>query len=435
MKMDLISIVEHKHLSNKTEPIVVALSGGVDSMVLFDILYKLNPNLIIAHVNHNKRKESKAEYAYIQKMAKKYGVRFEGYTLSEQEQSNFQHDSRLKRYDFFRAIAGKYKATKIAVAHHLDDQVETVLMRIVRGTSFSGYTGIKEIRVDRNVSIIRPLMNVKKEDIIAYANEHNIEFFEDSSNHEDVYTRNRFRNTIIPLLREENPNLDSKIIQLAEYIDSADELIEELKNTFIKDFSMYNHVSLHDFNKLNRIVKIKVIKHMVNATTSNQVEISYEQYKQIIDMCLSEEPNQRISLSDDYDFVKEYEVIYVSKLEEIIPIMIKVDKVGEYFVSDEKSFVFSFDKIEQNISNYFELCYNKLVFPLYIRQRQNGDKMSLTVGTKKVKDILIDQKVPKSIRDRLLVIASEDEVLWIPGIKKAHVNRDCNEKIYIYEVD
>jgi len=435
MKTDLVSIVKNKKIVLKTEPIVVALSGGVDSMVLFDILTKLNSNVVIAHVNHNKRPESIDEYEYIQKMAKKRGVKFEGYTMSEHEQSNFQHDSRMKRYDFFRAIAGKYKAKKIAVAHHLDDQVETVLMRIVRGTSFSGYTGIKEIRVDRNVSIIRPLMNIKKEDIIDYAKEHKIEYFEDSSNREDIYTRNRFRNSIIPLLREENPNLDRKIIQLAEYIDSADELIEEIKNTFLKDFSMYNHVSLVDFNKLNRIIKIKVITHMVNSTTSNQVEISYEQYKLIIDMCLGEEPNQRISLSEEFDFVKEYEVIYVSKLEEIVPIMIKINKLGEYFVSDEKSFVFTQDKIEQNISNYFELCYNKLVFPLYIRQRQNGDKMSLSVGTKKVKDILIDQKVPKSIRDRLLVIATDEEVLWIPGIKKAQTNRDCSEKIYIYEVN
>ena len=134
------------------------------------------------------------------------------------------------------------------------------------------------------------------------------------------------------------------------------------------------------------------------------------------------------------EFVKEYDVIYVSKLEDIVPILIRVDKVGEYFVSDERSFVFTTDKMEQNNSNYFELCYNKLVFPLYIRQRQNGDRMSLSVGTKKVKDILIDQKVPKSVRDRLLVIATETDVLWIPGIKKSHVDRTCEQKLYIYEV-
>jgi tRNA(Ile)-lysidine synthetase-like protein len=182
------------------------------------------------------------------------------------------------------------------------------------------------------------------------------------------------------------------------------------------------------------VVKIKVIKHLVNTTSSNTVEVSYEQYKQIIDMCLSPEPNQRTTLSEQYDFVKEYDVIYVTKLEDIVPIHIKVDKLGEYFVSDERSFVFTNDKKVQINSNYFELCYNKLVFPLYIRQRRNGDKMSLNVGTKKVKDILIDQKIPTSLRDRLLLIATDDSVLWIPGIKESKVDRDCPNKLYIYEV-
>ena len=229
MKTNIIKHIEDKNLFTKTEPIIVALSGGIDSMVLFDIIKVLNNNVIIAHVNHNKRNESIDEYNYIEKMAKENNIPFEGYSINNTKE-NFHHESRIQRYDFFRAIAQKYQSTKIAVAHHLDDQVETVLMRIVRGTSFSGYSGIKEIRYDRNVSIIRPLMDIKKEQIVEYSKEKNIKYFEDSSNNEDVYTRNRFRHNIIPLLKEENPNLDNKIIQLAEYIDSANEVLEEKRD-------------------------------------------------------------------------------------------------------------------------------------------------------------------------------------------------------------
>ena len=372
MEQTINKLIQEKKLFTKNETIIIALSGGIDSMVLFDIIYKQNNNVVIAHVNHNKRKESILEYEYISKMAKEYNIPFEGYTILDKSTSNFHHDARLKRYDFFKAIAQKYNSSKIAVAHHLDDQVETILMRIVRGTSFSGYSGIKAIRSDRNVSIIRPLMNIKKEDIIQYAKANNTKYFEDKSNSEDIYTRNRFRNTIIPLLKTENPNLDSKIIQLAEYIDSADEVLEEKKNQFLKAFSMYNNVSLHDFNKLNKIVKIKVVKHLVNSTTNNTIEVNYEQYKSIIDLCLSSSPNQLISLSNDYNFVKEYDVIYVAKVEDFTPQNIKVTKEGEYFVNDNKSFVFTHNKLTHNYSNYFELCYNKLVFPLNIRQRNNG---------------------------------------------------------------
>ena len=435
MKDTILNHIKSKKLFTKTEPIIVALSGGVDSMVLFDMIYKLNKNIVIAHVNHNKRDESILEYEYIYKMAKKHNVPFEGYSIEITDNSNFHHQSRLKRYDFFLAIAQKYNSKKIAVAHHLDDQVETVLMRIVRGTSFKGYSGIKEIRFDRNVAIIRPLMDVKKDEIIEYAKTNNVAYFEDVSNSEDLYTRNRFRNTIIPMLKEENPNLNNKIIQLAEYIDGADEILEEKKVEFLKEYAFHNNVSLKDFNDLNRVIKIKVIQHIVNATTNNTVEVSYEQYKAIIELCKSDLPNQLITLSKNYHFVKEYEVIYITRLENIKPINIKVDKVGEYFVSDNKSYVFSLNKLKHNDSNYFELCYNELVFPLYIRYRENGDRMSLKVGTKKVKDILIDQKIPLILRDRLLMISDEKDIVWIPGIKKSHQDKECSNKLYIYEVE
>ena len=435
MKNTILEAVRKKCIITNNEPVIVALSGGIDSMVLFDILYHLNQNLIIAHVNHNKREESLDEFLYIKKMAKKYKVPFEGYTIKEESKKNFHHESRLKRYEFFRAVAQKYQSKKIAVAHHLDDQVETVLMRIVRGTSFSGYSGIKEIRYDRNLSIIRPLMDFSKNQIIEYAKERNITFFEDKSNSEDIYTRNRFRNNIIPLLKEENPNLEQKIIQLAEYIDSADEVLEEKTKEFLKTYSMYNNVSLDAFNQLNKIVKIKVIQHMVNNATDDTCEVSYEQYKAIIDLCMSDIPNQSYSLSDGYNFMKEYEVIYIAKEAPIEPLFMKIDKEGEYFVDDNKSFVFSSKKIAHYDSNYFELCYNKLVFPLYIRHRKNGDRISLNVGTKKVKDILIDQKIPKSLRDRIILISNDTDVLWIPGIKKSVQDQTKEQKLYIYEVE
>jgi len=434
MNSNIIDNIRDKNLFTNTEPIIVALSGGIDSMVLFHIIYQSNTNIIIAHVNHNKREESLEEYKYIEKMAKEYDVPFEGYSLKKTTE-NFHHESRLQRYDFFRAVAQKYNATKIAVAHHLDDQVETVLMRIVRGTSFSGYSGIKEIRYDRNVSIIRPLMDTKKESIIVYAKENNVPYFEDASNSDDVYTRNRFRNNIIPLLKQENPNLDNKIIQLAEYIDSADEVLEDMTKVFLKEYSMYNNVSLVDFNKLNKVLKIKVIQYMVNNATNNTVEVSYEQYKSIIEICLLEHPNQTYSLPKGYNFTKEYEVIYIAKEEPLIPILIEVTKEGEYFVDDNKSYIFTSNKITHNYSNYFEVCYNKLVFPLTIRQRENGDKMSLKIGSKKVKDILIDQKIPMSLRDRLLVITTKSTVLWIPGIKKSHQDKKNTKILYIYEVE
>ncbi len=434
MSIDLVKYVESKHLFNINEPIVIAVSGGPDSMVLFDVLYKLNKNLIIAHVNHGKREESIDEYQNLKRFALRKGVPFEGLTLSSDFNGNFHHEARLKRYDFFRAVASKHNAKKIAIAHHLDDQVETILMRIVRGTGFHGYSGMKEHRKDGNITIIRPFLEVRKSDILIYAKQENITFFVDESNQEDYYTRNRFRKHIIPLLRTENPRFDEKLLQLSEYIEYADDLAEKAKHDFLAKHSMYNHVNLTFFNNLNKLVRIKVIQKMVNLATGNQVEISYEQFHAIINLCESNKPNQLYDLGNDYYFVKEYDVIYVEKLIPTESVNIEVNGLGEYFVSNQKSYLFTFEKIEHEHRNFIELCYNDDMFPLKIRHRQNGDRMTLKMGRKKVKDILIDYKIPMSIRDNLIVIAKGQEVLWIPGVRKPPKPKQCQKTIYIYEV-
>ncbi|KFZ26519.1 MAG: tRNA(Ile)-lysidine synthase [Candidatus Izimaplasma bacterium HR2] len=436
MNIDLRKYIENKKIFDKNETIVLALSGGVDSMVLFDILMNINLNLkvILAHVNHNKREESKMEYEMLKKLANTNNIPFEGYEVEINDNSNFHDDSRNQRYAFFKVVAQKHKASKIVVAHHLDDQVETIIMRLIRGTSFIGYAGIPSVRRDRNISIVRPLMKVSKKDIRDYARDHEIMYYEDLSNNEDFYTRNRYRNKIIPLLRIENPNLNERILQFRDYIESADVVLDRIKNVFIEKNCVYNTVNLDQFNKLERIIKIKVLTHIINTATNNTLEIKYEQYNSILKLCLSNNPNQSYSLGDNYTFRKEYDYIYIEKDMPFVKINLEINECGEYFISDNHSFIFSDNKIEHKYTNYFELCYNSVVFPLYLRNRKNGDKIKLKVGTKKIKDILIDQKVPQSKRDKLLLVSNKEFVLWIPGTKKSLQSESCNKKLYIYEV-
>jgi len=436
MQKNITKFVSKKKLFNANETIVVALSGGVDSMVLLHILrcLDLNLKLIISHVNHNRRSDSIKEYKNIKLMAKEMSIPFEGYSIEYDEKLNFHDDSRNQRYTFFKAVAQKYNATKIVVAHHLDDQVETTLMRLTRGTSFSGYAGIPAIRKDRNISIIRPLMEVTKDEILKYANDNEVKYFEDASNNEDYYTRNRYRHNIIPLLRKENPNLNEKILQFKDYIESADIVLNKLKDNFIKEHCFYNNVNLSAFNELDKIIKIKVLQYLVNKSSNNQVEVSYDNYTKMINMCLSKVANKSLSLGKDYNFVKEYEYFSVEKEVPFEKTDMEITDLGEYFISDNDSFIFSAEKIEHIDTNYFELCYNDMVFPLYIRNRKNGDKMLLNIGTKKVKDILIDQKIPLSKRDKLIMIANRETVLWIPGIKKSMQTKNYKSKIYLYEV-
>jgi len=210
--------------------------------------------------------------------------------------------------------------------------------------------------------------------------------------------------------------------------------LNRLKDEFIKDNCFYNNINLKTFNNLDKIIKIKVLKHLVNIMTDNTVEVSYIQYNQMIGLCSAENSNKSLSIGKDFDFVKEYEYIFIEKKVKIEKKIIEVNGYGEYFVNDNDSFILSENKISQYSSNFIELCYNNKVFPLYLRNRKNGDTMTLKIGTKKVKDILIDQKIPLSIRDKMFVVADSKSVLWIPGIKKSLQDNTSLKKIYIYEV-
>lgn len=436
MKNELITTIKKSDLLPKNETIIIAVSGGVDSMVLLDVLSKVYKpsHLVVAHINHKKRIESDEEYQAIKDIARTYEIPFEGYTFIQKNKKNFQAEARKARYQFLFGLAMKYNAKGIVTAHHLDDQIETIFMRITRGSSFSGYSGMKRRIKKRNFAIIRPFLDVSKDILYDYAREHNITYFEDKSNQENNYTRNRFRNQIIPLLKDENPLFYDKMTQFAQYMEDTDEILDKLCDQFMKDYYMYATIPVEPFNKLDRMIQIKVLERVINKATDDTVEISYKQYQKLLELAKSPQPNQFYSLGKEYEWIKEYDVFYVEKIKNTQPIDIEITAPGEYFVDDNKSFIISFEKLVHNHRKYYELCYNEKVFPLYLRNRKKGDRIKLKEGTKKVKDIFIDQKIPLSKRDKIILLADKENVYWIVGVKKAFQQKQPN-KMYIYEVD
>ena len=176
--------------------VVCATSGGVDSMVLLSILLKYNVKIVCAHVNHNLREESFEEYEFVKKYCKDNNVIFEGTVLDKIEKGNLESEFRSKRYEFFDSIVKKYNAKYLLTAHHGDDLTETVLMRIVRGSSLEGYSGFDVVSDRNNYKILRPLVYLTKDQIYEYAKENNIEYREDKTNKSDKYTRNRYSTKI-----------------------------------------------------------------------------------------------------------------------------------------------------------------------------------------------------------------------------------------------
>ena len=187
-----------------TTPIVVGVSSGPDSMCLLNILEKKTKDIIVCHINHNVREESKIEEEYLKEYCKRHNLIFESMTITSYQESNFENEARKKRYTFYEKILKKYHSHYLFLAHHGDDLIETVLMKIIRGSNIDGYAGIKKINKVKDYYIVRPLLDYTKENIINYNKDNNIKYYIDKTNEDTSYTRNRYRKEILPLLKEED---------------------------------------------------------------------------------------------------------------------------------------------------------------------------------------------------------------------------------------
>ena len=231
--------------------IVCATSGGVDSVCLLHILKDLGYNVILAHVNHNKRKESKDEMEAMKKLASHLSIPFEYLSYHYDESDNFHNQAHNARYDFFKSVCNKYNTNVIATAHHLDDQIETVIIKIINGSNLYGYGGISPYYEEDGYKIIRPLLFATKDMLYEYANTNNYQYFEDSSNNEDDYLRNRIRHHVVPLLKENSNDLYSKITSYSNQIKDAFNFIRSLSIKYLNENN--NKIELDSYLKLEYV--------------------------------------------------------------------------------------------------------------------------------------------------------------------------------------
>lgn len=414
------------NLINEKDHLLLAVSGGIDSVVLLHYLYThkttLDLSISVAHIDHKKRSNSGEDAAFVKKLCQDYNIPFYLYELEPIQNQNFHDYAHKERYDFLSTTAKKIKAQKIVLAHHLDDLAETILMRLIRGSSFEGYQGIMAQSIYKDVHIIRPMLNVAQAHISHYQKTHALAYKEDESNFEDDYTRNRYRHQIMPLLQDENPKYRQKLKQFASYQKDAYDLINHQANLFINAMDHQDddyHLNLIDFTKEFRIVQIEILKKMINQLTDNTLELSYQNLKDIIDIIYNDKPNLSYEISDQLYLYKSYQKLYF-KTQRITyhPYQLELHDLGEYIINNTYDVNIS-KKPNKNYEYIYKLCYNNLdlLFPLTIRNRRDGDRIDIQIGTKKLKDFFIDHKVPRDKRNQVpLILSKKKEILYIPGM-------------------
>ena len=202
------------------DTVVVGVSGGPDSMALLHMMSRIKKELevdvICAHVNHNVRAESADEKVFVENFCKEYGLIFENMKIEDYGDDNFHNEARSKRYHYFGLIVKKYHARFLLTAHHGDDLIETILMRIVRGSTLRGYSGFSKVVDMKEYLLVRPFIDVTKEEIFAYNRFYQVDYVQDASNQKDVYTRNRFRKYIVPEFKKEDVNVHHKFYKFSQ---------------------------------------------------------------------------------------------------------------------------------------------------------------------------------------------------------------------------
>jgi len=412
--------------------VVIGVSAGPDSMCLLDLLQKKTTKIVVCHINHNVRKESIEEEEYITKYCQDKNIILEKTTINNYQENNFENEARKKRYMFYEEILKKYNSKTLLLAHHGDDLIETILMKISRGSNLEGYAGIKEISNVKNYQIIRPLLKYTKEDIINYNKSNNIKYYNDSSNQSTNYTRNRYRLNILPLLKKEDKNIHKKYLKYSKTLIEYDDYIKREVKRNINNVYKDNIINIDNLNKLDTFLIKNVLYNVMNNIYQNKNNIITDRHIQnIISLLNNTKPNIKIDLPNNKEIVKEYnKLIIKDKTSDIKNYKIEFnDKIEIENLIIEKI------KSEDDDSNSVcRLNSKDITLPLYIRNREDGDYIILkgSNNRKKIKEIFIEKKLPLNKRNNYpLLVDSNNNIIWIPNIKKS---KFCNKKSENYDI-
>lgn len=423
------------HLKDN-DVVVVACSGGPDSMCLMHLVNLIKSykkiKVIIAHVNHNVREESLSELEFVKTYAYENENVFEEYTISNANKYN-ESDFRNFRYDFFREVIKKYDANYLLTAHHGDDLIETVMMRIVRGSNLNGYSGIKKYIDEGTYKVLRPLIFYDKSEILKYNQENNIEFVNDYTNDLDEYTRNRYRHIILPFLKKEDSLVHNKFLKYSDELQECENFIETVINKYMLEVSKENKIDVERFKKFEVFVQKRILVRMLrNVYGINLYYVSDKNIKEILkNICNNNIKNMVFDLPLQYNGVLEYGWFSIRKKEKCLPY--KFELKSELKL-DNHHIIKMVSNSEEKSNYVIRLNSNEIKYPLYVRNRRDGDSMILKGlnRSKKIKNIFIDEKI--SPLDRMMwpiLVDANNNILWIPGIKKSKFDKEKNE---IYDI-
>lgn len=431
--MSIVHVLQKENAAKQywtaNDHVLVAISGGVDSMALLHAMQQLpveeRPHLTVLHVHHHLREAAEADYLLVRDYCREHELQLEVKHWENPPDSNVEAAARQFRYNFFKDQMAEMGSSMVLTAHHADDQMETILMRLTRGSTLKGYAGIQPTRTFGTGKLIRPLLTVEKDALYAYCSAHAVPFREDETNQMLGYTRNRYRQQVIPLIKNENEQAARHFADfsndLTDLVTLATPLIVEACHTlFVKKETEWT-LDRGAFLEHSDVMKRLVMSHFLMEIWD--VPVQRQHVQQIIALATSEKPQSEITLSGG-QVQRRYGVIRFlsSNPVKLKKLQFKEElSLNKWLLLPFNGKIGLFLSCTQERENEQKVHVRKeeVSLPLVVRNWQPGDTIQLNKNnpfTKKVARIFIDKKIPVEERERAWVVADQEgKILFVPG--------------------
>ena len=445
-------------LLQSREHIIVGVSGGPDSLALLHGLNTLSPTygwrLTAVHVHHQLRGgEADADARFVASFCREHHISYEVRQVNvrqylDQYGGNLQDVARKLRYEAFADVADKLGVTKLALGHHADDQAETVLMRFLRGAGTRGLAGIPVKRQSGRLQIVRPLWRVWRRDIERYCDEFRLNPRHDSSNESSDYLRNHIRLELIPKLQQYNPQLKLGMLQLSEQLAAEEEMWKKwtrvaLERVLEGQGPTQWTLSISEFHALSLALQRRVIQLILSYLSIH----SWAHTESVRQLTNHASPSARCSLPHGWVAERDYSLLHIRKRETTAPAedgyYVQLQIPGETYIPLNGGARFETVVTRKELETaqrgmpwaVFDL--RKLAGRVIVRTRQPGDRIHIVGmdGTKKVKDLFIDEKISRDKRNSWPLVADESGILWIPGLRRSNralVTAETEQRLYVF---
>lgn len=411
MLTTVINYIKDNKMINPGEKVVLGLSGGADSVCLLFVLLEYKKiadfSLKAVHINHMIRgEEAYRDEEFVVKLCSNYGIdclveHMDIPKISAETGLGLEEAARKERYSFFE----KMDTDKIVIAHHMDDLAETVLFNLVRGSGLKGLSSLKAV----NGKIIRPLLCVKRKDIIKFLDDKNIDYCIDSTNADIDYSRNRIRKTVMPELININEQAVSHIKDCSEIIAQTEEYVSEIVDEKTKNIFVDGAIDIDKLSKEPEIIQKRIIKQAIIIIANRSKDITMQHVLDIKNL-MNTQSGKKVYLPYNLLAYREYEKIFIknNRKEEI-----RVLK-GSLDIKHIKPVNIS-DYPQDNYTKWID--YAKIKDGVVLRSRQQGDYIHIKNGTKKIQNLFTDLKIPANKRDEIPLVCDGNEVIWVVGYR------------------